>query len=110
LLRILTSGDDRAAGVIAGMAYAYRVASADRWWWLLYLALLWSGEVESAGIIRVPFLGYAVFMVGMLGSCWFLRSPLREYAGRIAKPFTEMIRMSQIGRGGSAAFGGQLEE
>jgi hypothetical protein len=45
LLRILTCGDDRAAGVIAGMAYAYRVALADRWWRLLYVALLWSGLI-----------------------------------------------------------------
>lgn len=43
LLRILTSGDDRAAGVIIGMAYAHRDALGDRWWRLLYLALLWSG-------------------------------------------------------------------
>ena len=43
LLRVLTSGDDRAAGVIAGMAYAHREALGERWWRLLYLALLWSG-------------------------------------------------------------------
>ena len=45
LLRILTSGDDRAAAVIAVMAYAHRVALGDRWWRLLYLALLWSGLI-----------------------------------------------------------------
>lgn len=45
LLRILTSGDDRAAGVIVGMAYAHRVALGHRWWRLLYLALLWSGLI-----------------------------------------------------------------
>ena len=45
LLRILTSGDDRAAGVITGMAYAHRAALGDRWWRLLYLALLWSGLI-----------------------------------------------------------------
>jgi hypothetical protein len=43
LMRILTSGDDRAAGVIAGMAYVHRADLGDRWWRLLYLALLWSG-------------------------------------------------------------------
>ena len=43
LLRILASGDDRATGVIIGMAYAHRAALGDRWWRLLYLALLWSG-------------------------------------------------------------------
>jgi hypothetical protein len=43
LLRVLTSGDDRAAGVIAGMGYVYRAALGERWWRLLYLALLWSG-------------------------------------------------------------------
>jgi hypothetical protein len=43
LLRILTSGDDRATGVIIGMAHAHRAALGDRWWRLLYLALLWSG-------------------------------------------------------------------
>jgi hypothetical protein len=45
LLRILTSGDDRAAGVITFMAYGYRVALGDRWWRLLHLALLWSGLI-----------------------------------------------------------------
>ena len=43
LLRILTAGDDRAAGIITGMAYAHRAALGERWWRLLYLALLWSG-------------------------------------------------------------------
>jgi len=43
LLRILTSGDDRAAGVISGMAYVHRAELGDRWWRLLYLSLLWSG-------------------------------------------------------------------
>ena len=42
LLRVLTSGDDRAAGVIASMAYVHRAVLGDRWWRLLYLALLWS--------------------------------------------------------------------
>ncbi|MBA8909892.1 ATP-binding protein [Aminobacter ciceronei] len=45
LLRILTSGDDRAAGVIADMAYAHSAALGDRWWRLQYLALLWSGLI-----------------------------------------------------------------
>ena len=45
LLRLLTSGDNRAATVIAGMAYADRATLGDRWWRLLYLALLWSGLV-----------------------------------------------------------------
>lgn len=43
LMRVLTSGDDRAAGVIAGMAHAHQAILGDRWWRLLYLALLWSG-------------------------------------------------------------------
>jgi hypothetical protein len=43
MMRILTCGDDRAAGVIAGMAYVHRTELGDRWWRLLYLALLWSG-------------------------------------------------------------------
>ncbi len=45
LLRVLLSGDDRAAGVIADMAYAHRAALGDRWWRLQYLALLWSGLI-----------------------------------------------------------------
>jgi hypothetical protein len=43
LMRVLTSGDNRAMGVIAGMAYVHRAELGDRWWRLLYLALLWSG-------------------------------------------------------------------
>jgi hypothetical protein len=42
-LRVLISGDDRAAGVISGMAYVHRAELGDRWWRLLYLSLLWSG-------------------------------------------------------------------
>jgi hypothetical protein len=45
LLRVLTSGDNRAVSVIAGMAYSHRAILGDRWWRLLYLALLWSGLV-----------------------------------------------------------------
>jgi hypothetical protein len=43
VMRILTSGDDRAADVIAKMAYVRRIDLGERWWRLLYLALLWSG-------------------------------------------------------------------
>lgn len=43
LMRVLTSGDDRGARVIASMAYVHRTELGDRWWRLLYLALLWSG-------------------------------------------------------------------
>ena len=43
LMRVFTSSDDRAAGVIASMAYAHRSQLGERWWRLLYLALLWSG-------------------------------------------------------------------
>jgi hypothetical protein len=43
LMRVLTSGDDRAAGVITSMAYVHRADLGERWWRLLYLALLWSG-------------------------------------------------------------------
>ncbi|GAA4133919.1 hypothetical protein GCM10023067_55660 [Aminobacter aganoensis] len=43
LLRVLTSGDDRAAAVIAETAYIHRATLGDRWWRLQYLALLWSG-------------------------------------------------------------------
>ena len=43
LMRILSSGDDCAAGVISAMAYAHRAELGDRWWRMLYLSLLWSG-------------------------------------------------------------------
>ena len=43
LMRVLTSGDNRAARVIARMSYVYRADLGDRWWRLLYLTLLWSG-------------------------------------------------------------------
>jgi hypothetical protein len=43
IMRLLTRGDDRAVGVIAGMAFAHRAQLGDRWWRLLYLALLASG-------------------------------------------------------------------
>jgi hypothetical protein len=43
LLRILTSGDDKAASTIAWLAYRRRSELGSRWWRLLYLSLLWSG-------------------------------------------------------------------
>ena len=43
LMRVFTSGDDRAAGVVAWLSYANRAALGTRWWRLQYLALLWAG-------------------------------------------------------------------
>src|SRR5262249_8783832 len=43
VLRLLTSGDDQAVQVVVGSAYRHRDALGQRWWRLLYLALLWSG-------------------------------------------------------------------
>lgn len=43
LMHVFTSGDDRAVGVIAGMAYDKRAELGDRWWRLQQLAVLWSG-------------------------------------------------------------------
>lgn len=43
VMRVFTSGDDRAAQAIAWLAYRSRAVLGSRWWRLLYLALLWSG-------------------------------------------------------------------
>ncbi len=43
VLRLLTSGDERAVQAIVWPAYRNRKALGRRWWRLLYLALLWSG-------------------------------------------------------------------
>jgi hypothetical protein len=43
LLRLLTSDDDAAVRVLVWSAYQNREALGQRWWRLLYLALLWSG-------------------------------------------------------------------
>ena len=43
VLRILMSGDDAAVQVLVWSAYRSREALGQRWWRLLYLALLWSG-------------------------------------------------------------------
>jgi hypothetical protein len=43
VLRLLTSGDDRAVQVLSWSAYRCRETLGHRWWRLLYLALLWSG-------------------------------------------------------------------
>jgi hypothetical protein len=43
VLRLLTSGDDPAVQVLVWSAYRNREALGQRWWRLLYLALLWSG-------------------------------------------------------------------
>ena len=42
VLMLLTSGDDMAVQVILGTSYRYRKALGQRWWRLVYLALLWS--------------------------------------------------------------------
>src|SRR5262249_12601505 len=41
VLRLLTSGDDQAVEVLVWSAYRNREALGQRWWRLLYLALLW---------------------------------------------------------------------
>ncbi|WP_218570609.1 hypothetical protein [Pseudomonas sp. D(2018)] len=43
VLRLLTSGDTRAAAVVVGVAYANREQLGSAWWRLLYAGLLWSG-------------------------------------------------------------------
>ena len=43
VLRLLTSGDEEAVQVVVWSAYRNREALGQRWWRLLYLALLWSG-------------------------------------------------------------------
>jgi hypothetical protein len=43
ILRVLTSGDENAVQVVVWLAYRNREALGQRWWQLLYLALLWSG-------------------------------------------------------------------
>jgi ABC-type cobalamin/Fe3+-siderophores transport system ATPase subunit len=43
VMRVFTSGDDRAARVVAWLSYANRVSLGSRWWRLQYLALLWAG-------------------------------------------------------------------
>lgn len=43
LLRLLTSEDLAAVRVLVGVAYQHREVLGQRWWRLLFLALLWSG-------------------------------------------------------------------
>jgi len=43
VLRLLTSGDDDAVSVLVGLAYQARQLLGQRWWRLLYLAVLWAG-------------------------------------------------------------------
>jgi hypothetical protein len=43
LLRVLTGGDEVAVRVIALAGYEKRALLGPRWWWFLYVALLWSG-------------------------------------------------------------------
>jgi hypothetical protein len=43
VLRLLTSGDQVAVRVLVWLAYRNREVLGQRWWRLLYLALLWSG-------------------------------------------------------------------
>lgn len=48
VLRLLTSGDTRAAAVVVGVAYANRGQLAAAWWRLLRAGLLWSGLILLA--------------------------------------------------------------
>jgi hypothetical protein len=43
VLRLLTSGDEPATRVLIGLGYRSREMLGERWWRLLYFALLWSG-------------------------------------------------------------------
>jgi hypothetical protein len=43
IMRVLTSGNDRAVNVIGWMAFRNRAALGRRWWRFQHLALLWSG-------------------------------------------------------------------
>jgi len=48
LLRLLTSGDSRAAGTIVRIAYANRQRLGSAWWRLLQVGVLWSGLTQLA--------------------------------------------------------------
>ena len=45
VIGLLTSGDDRAASVVVGIAYAHRQQLGSAWWRLLQAGVLWSGLV-----------------------------------------------------------------
>lgn len=45
VLRLLTSGDTRAAAVVVGIAYANRAQLGTAWWRLLHAGLFWSGLI-----------------------------------------------------------------
>ena len=48
VLRLLSSGDDRAVGIVREAAYQNRAALGDAWWRLLQLGLFWSALVMLA--------------------------------------------------------------
>ena len=48
VLRLLTSGDTRAAAVVIGLAYANRERLGTAWWRLLRAGLFWSGLIMLA--------------------------------------------------------------
>ncbi|WRH94657.1 hypothetical protein RCC30_13045 [Pseudomonas fluorescens] len=48
VLRLLTSGNKQATGVVVGVAYANRVQLGTAWWRLLRAGLLWSGLILLA--------------------------------------------------------------
>lgn len=48
VLRLLTSGDAGAEGVVVAVAYAYRKRLGATWWRLLFAGLLWSALVRLA--------------------------------------------------------------
>lgn len=53
--------------------------------------------------------GAAAGIVGL--TLYFIfRRNIREYAGRLIVPLIRIVRQSQLGKGGAAAFGGLLEE
>ena len=48
VMRLLTSGDTRAAAVVVGVAHANREQLGTAWWRLLRAGLLWSGLILLA--------------------------------------------------------------
>ena len=83
---------------------------------ILALALLLAISIpivhieKSLGIWKDSWLGYLIYLAVLIAGFYFLWPRVKEYAGRIAKPVIDLGRMSKFGKGGSAAFGGLLEE
>lgn len=100
-------------GRMAGAA-VYAALAAAAWMPSVYvLGFLLGGLISITGgkAVAPVFAVFAVLIwVVPLVAAWFLRTPAKVFIGKASRPLRRLLRSLSMGRGGSSAFAGILEE